>query len=440
MTDAKVVGIESHTSQPQTSASVFFDESGLVVSKLGEAIRKKGHLRIGTDRRLWRYVEGVYRPDGETLARVAVREILAERWRRRHSIEVLDWLRADYASLEDRPPEGVINLSNGLLDWHKRELSKHSPGFASTVQLPVRWEPSAQCPRINTFLAEVVPEDAIDFVFEIIGYALYPGNPYRRAVLFLGSGCNGKTVLLLIIKALLGAANVSAVPLQVLSENRFATAELYGKLANICGDLDARSVRQTDIFKMLTGGDPIVAERKHRDPFTFVPFALPIFSANEPPLSSDQSEGWFDRWLVVPMDHRIPEDRVDPHLTLKLTTQSELEGLLVKAVEGLRRLMTRGRFDLPGSIQAACVQYRERLDTVQGFVAEECALDPEAWTPRSNLYRAYRSWAESGGRLPVSAVTFNDHLRRGFPGQLAERKRHGIFGWLGVGLLAERES
>ena len=77
---------------------------------------------------------------------------------------------------------------------------------------------------------------------------------------------------------------------------------------------------------MMTGGDPIHAERKYGQPFTFTSFALPIFSANEPPLSSDQSQAWFDRWVIVPMEASIAPEARDPGLGDKLTQPSELEG------------------------------------------------------------------------------------------------------------------
>jgi P4 family phage/plasmid primase-like protien len=252
--------------------------------------------------------------------------------------------------------------------------------------------------------------------------------------LLLGPGANGKTVLLAIIRRLLGERNVSAIPLQAFSDNRFAAAELFGKLANVCGDLDARTVRHSDVFKAWTGGDLLLAERKYGAPFAFCPTAVPIFSANEPPLSSDQSDAWFDRWLIVPMERRIPEDQRDPHLARKLVTEAELEGLLVEAVEGLERLMRRGRFDLPESVRRAGEGYRDRLDTVRGFVGECCHLDPDLWTPRPVLYAFYRDWAKDGGRFPVSAATFFDHLRRGFAGRIEERTRRGKRGWLGIGL------
>jgi putative DNA primase/helicase len=238
-----------------------------------------------------------------------------------------------------------------------------------------------------------------------------------------------------VIKALLGGANVSAVPLQKLSENRFAPAELFGRLGNICGDLDARAIKQTDQFKMLTGGDPIFAERKHRDPFTFTSYALPIFSANEAPFSADQTEAWFDRWLIVPMEKRI--EKVDPHMITQLTTCNELQGLLARAIGGLQRLMDRGRFDRPESVAQAGSAYRERLDSVRGFVSDECLLETTAWTKRADLYSAYHQWAQKGGRFPLSNATFYDRLRREYPERVVERTRNGKRGFAGIGLLTQ---
>jgi P4 family phage/plasmid primase-like protien len=417
-----------------SGASFFDDHGSLIVPALGDVIGERGPVALGHDGLLYRYSEGVYRRDGEAFVRVQVRELLAQRFKRRHTDEILAYLRAQYPTVGDAQPAEFVNVRNGLLRWEEGLLVEHGPDVISTCQLPVRWDPAARCPLNLGFLKDVIPGDAVEFVFEIIGYAIYSGNPFRVAILLLGPGRNGKSVLLSVIRALLGAPNVSAVPLQVLSENRFAAAELFGKLANICGDLDARAVRSTDTFKMLVGGDPILAERKHRDHFHFVAHALPLFSANEPPLSSDQTQAWFDRWLVVPMERRIAEEQVDPHLVRRLTTPEELEGLLVRAVEGLRRLMLRGRFAPPPSVSEAGAAYRDRLDSVRGFVAEECVVVIGAWTPRPALYRAYRRWATEGGRLPVSAPTFVEHLRRAFGERVQETKRRGTWGWSGIGL------
>lgn len=410
----------------------FSDRGALVVPQLAEVIQDAGHIRTGVDGRLYRYHHGVYRPDGEIWARARVRELLGDRCQRKHFDEVLTWLRSFEATVTATPTGSVLNVANGLLDWRSDVLRPHDPEVVSTVQTGVAWDASATCPAIERFLSEVLPADAIELIYEVAAYVLYPGNPLRRAILLLGPGRNGKSVLLGLLRALVGEANVSAVPLQALAENRFAAAELFGRLANISGDLDARAIRNTDLFKMATGNDAILAERKYGAAFSFVPFATFVFAANEAPVSSDQTDAWFDRWLVVPLERRIPDEAVDPHLLRRLTTAAELSGLLAKAVPALRRLMARGRFDLPASVEAAGERYRDKLDTVRGFVAESCTVHPDAWVPRPALYRQYRTWAADSGRLPVSAEKFNEHLRQGY--LVAEVTRRGTRGWAGIGL------
>ena len=89
-------------------------------------------------------------------------------------------------------------------------------------------------------MAELLPREVIPIIHEIAGLCLYSGNPMRKAFMFLGAGRNGKSTVLNLIRALLGKGNCSAVSIQTLSENRFAPADLFGKLANIAGDMDRR--------------------------------------------------------------------------------------------------------------------------------------------------------------------------------------------------------
>src|SRR5439155_19920738 len=193
---------------------------------------------------------------------------------------------------------------------------------------------------------------------------------------------------------------------------------------------DARAISRTTLFKQVTGGDPIRAQPKFRDSFSFVSYALPLFSANEPPRTADQTDAWFDRWIIVPMLRRFegtPDD--DPGLSDKLA--GEIGGFLVRAVAGLQRLMARGRFALPPSVERARERYRYMLDTVRAFVREECRLDPEAWVDRADVYRSYKEWCRVGGRLFLASTTFNVHLIQTDSPAVAVRTRRGRPGLLG---------
>ncbi|MPZ08570.1 MAG: hypothetical protein GEU26_19540, partial [Nitrososphaeraceae archaeon] len=140
----------------------------------------------------------------------------------------------------------LVNFRNGLLDWRSGELRSHTPDVLSTVQLPVNYNPDATCPAFDRFLAEVVPADMIDIVWELIGYLVFSGNPLHKAVMLMGGGNNGKGTFLHVLEKLLGGKrNITAVSLHDLVNTRFSTASLYGKLANIAGDIDGSYLEST---------------------------------------------------------------------------------------------------------------------------------------------------------------------------------------------------
>ena len=418
-----------------TTERPFFDaRNKFIPAALGEQLESEARFVVDDGGQLYRYSGGVYKPDGETWARARVREIMGDGFKRARREEVVAWLCSRMPTDLSTPPADRLNVANGLLSWDGSRLDPHTPDFVSTIQLPVEWNEAAQCPQILAFLADVLPDDeTVDFVLEIIGYALYPRILFHVAAMLLGPGRNGKSKLLEFLTALLGDTNVSAVPLQALGENRFAGAALLGKLANVCGDLDARAIDRTDTFKQLTGGDPIHGERKFQHGFTFRSFALPIFSANEPPQSSDQSEAWFERWLVVPMEKTIPPEKRDPLLGEKLTTKPELEGLLVQALRALARLRERGRFDPPPAVLAAQGSYRERLDSVGSFIHEALTFGPSGYAERGEISKAYAQHCRGLNLTPVPAARLYDRIRSEDPG-VSDSKRDGRRAFVGVSL------
>ncbi|MFN8037889.1 MAG: phage/plasmid primase, P4 family [Acidimicrobiales bacterium] len=406
----------------------YLGREGLLVSDIVDAVTSAGPIRTGLGRTLWYYRRGVWLPDGDAEVYRRTRVLLGNRWRRLHADTVVAWLAADEPFIGDTEPTEYLNTRSGLVDWQRGTLAPHRVDLPTTYQIPHRWDPAATCPTVEAWLADVFPADAVAFAWELLGYLLLPANPFHRAVLLHGSGRNGKGTFLRLATALVGRDHISNKTLQELGEDRFAAAGLYRKVANVAGDLDARTLKRTDVFKMATGGDRLSAQFKYGQPFEFDPIATFLFAANELPGTVDVTEGFFARWLVVPFTGYFPEGVADR--TLEPRLHAEMEGVLVRAVSALRDVMARDAFEVPTSVLASTADYRSKADPVRQFAAEVLEFDPDGREPRTEVYRRYRDWCDDCGHVALARRRFYDRLRNIMA--VEDRRIHGVDYWAGV--------
>lgn len=383
--------------------------------------------------RLHVYVGGTYRPDGERNLRRRIALRLGDEWRRSYADEVIGYLRDSADELWEAPPLDRINCANGILDLAKFRLEPHDPDFLSPVQIAAAWDPKADCEEVDRFLADVLPAELGPVIHELAGYLVTPDNSLQVAVMLLGEGANGKSTLLRLLGALIGEANVSTVPLHRLDEDRFAPAELYGKLANVFADLDARALAASSMFKAITGGDAITGERKYAAPFSFRPYARLLYSANEPPPTPDSSDAFFRRWLTLPFERRFDPATADRTLIHRLTTPSALSGLLTRGVQSIDLLRHSGSFQPTEAASAAAERFRVDSDSVAGFLADCTRLDTEGRVPRPRLFDAYRTWCEQSNRRPVSKQRFNRRVEALRPAATITAYQ-GVRCWAGIAM------
>ncbi len=353
---------------------------------------------------LYAYRDGVYQRAEEVASKKA-ESLLGVRAANARIEDAVKLIRRRAASPhDDLNPSGLdlINVQNGMLDWKTGKLKPHDPTCLSTIRIPVRFDPAAKSEIIDRVLQDWLPGDALDLAGEMLGYLLIPTRKHQTAFMLVGEGENGKSTFINLTRSLLGRGNVSSETLHDLEENRFRVASLFGKLANLCADIDDRALQFTSVFKKITGDDSLSAERKHQHPFDFDPFARLIFSANTPPAPrNDRTHAFFRRWVVVPFDNKFRDgEKRDRDLPKKITTPEALSALLNIAVAGLQRLEARGEFALPESVRQAGEKYRREADAVYTFISEECAKGgQDARVSATDLQRSFRAWcAENGYR------------------------------------------
>jgi putative DNA primase/helicase len=341
------------------------------------------------------------------------------------------------------PPPNLVCVENGILDILTGELRPHTPDLVFLAKLPVRYDPQADCPKIRKFLEEVCPDESDRRVLlEFFGYCLYRRYDFQQALMLIGEGETGKSTCLGILRALLGRESVAARSLQELVSDKFAVADLFGKLANIFPDLPSAGLADTGMFKALTGRDLIKAERKWGQPFTFENYAKLVFSCNQLPSARDQSDAFFRRWVIITFNQRIPPEKRDPKLLEKLTTPEELSGLLNLVVRALREALERGRLSYSRSTEEVRQEYLRRSDP-EAFFVQTCLAADAGWgVAKKVLYRMFQEFCRMWKLVPVSDNTFHRRLpglmgglaefRSSFPPKELGEKARRVLIWAGI--------
>lgn len=241
--------------------------------------------------------------------------------------------------------QGKINFLNGTLDLGTRNVSQHSFTDYFRYVLPYNCISGASCPMFMKYLDEVLPDKKTQMVLaEYIGWLFLPDLKLEKVLFLYGSGCNGKSVFVDIIEALLGRDNVSHESLSDMC-GEFggnSRANLAGKLLNTCSDV-APNAFSGDIFKRIASGEPISAKILYKDVVTITDYARMIFCLNELPKTNDRSDGYFRRFLIVPFKVQIPKSKIDPKLAQKIIS-TELPGIMNWVLDGMRRLIIQQGF------------------------------------------------------------------------------------------------
>ena len=320
----------------------------------------------------------------------------------------------------------ILSFDNGVLDikavisGSAGGMRPHSPCLFNLGSLQFSYNPAATCPRWLAFLQQMLPDaDARQLIQEWFGYSLVHDTTYQRFLLMVGEGANGKTVVLTVYHQLLGDGNVSAVSLDGFDGGRtFPLAATLGKLANVIPELGEITRTNEGVLKAFVAGEPIQVERKHREPFLLIPTARLTIATNILPRFADRTDALWRRMLLLPFKVQILDEMkqnrnlVDPKWWRE---SGELAGVFNWAIEGLRRLRSRGHFVEPADGKEAKVVYRKESNPAAAFLEDHCQADPKGSIPTAQLYRAYRCRVTEDGGQPLAKAMFGREVRRKFP-------------------------
>ena len=346
--------------------------------------------------------DGTWRSGAEDIIIKVLRESLPGKMTRYLEGEIIAEIKGTHYILSEfSANNGIyINCINGVLECSTMKLKPHDPDYHFRYVLPVKYNVRAKPNMILKYLEDATKDDLHKAlkVLEFYAYCLIPGYPIQKAMTFLGNGSNGKSVALGLLSSFLGRRNIVSIPLQTIAYSRFAGAELRNKLANISGDVSGGELKDTSLFKMLTGGDYISAEMKmvQKRPL-FQNSAKLIFAFNQLPRTADQTMAFFRRFEVVKFIQNFT-GREDKQLIGKLTSEHEMSGLLnLLAGVFIPALLKKEQFHDSMTIEEIQLEYNLSADPALAFVQEHVQVDPDSLEIAEELYLKYTEWCKGLG-------------------------------------------
>lgn len=282
------------------------------------------------------------------------------------------------------------------------------------------FRPSAACPTFMAFIERILPDpDVRAFVQRLLGYCLVGMTEEQIFVIFWGTGKNGKSKLVDIVREIFGDY-AATVPAGLFLEKRNddpdkprpSLAKLPGKRLVLMSEPKRKGALDEGLVKELTGGEPISARKLHQDEFEFRPNFTPIMSANHKPDIRGLDTGLWRRIMLVPFEITIPPEERDPALLDKL--RPEKDAILNWILDGLWEYQLRGLAP-PEKVTEAVEEYKRDSDPIGEFLDAETAAIPNCRVQATELYDRYTQWCERNAHDPIGKKSFGLSMKeRGF--------------------------
>ena len=346
---------------------------------------------------------------------------------------------------------GKVNFKNGVLDIGTREVFTHTESFGFRSVLSADYDAHALCPTWEEFLSSVTlgDEKLIKILQEFTGYIIGTSDcRYQKGLALMGTGSNGKSVFVNILKKLVSREGFSSLSLEDMNnpQNRLL---MEGKMVNFAEENSYRDAfKNTSVMKNMVTGGEISVKRLYAQPYQYENTTKLVMLFNKLPRTGDDSEGFFRRFVMVPFDATFSDELGNRDVFIENKLEKELPGILNWAIEGLDRLVHQGFFTQSERSDKLLKEYKEEAMPITEFIEDNISYGGSLELVRDDAYAEYVQWTRDAGinyvmtRAQMFKVLREEFkIKKGYYPEEAKRSINGKLQrvFVGMGLGIEQE-
>lgn len=307
----------------------------------------------------------------------------------------------------------LLNTPAGTVDLRTGQIRAHNPKDYCTKITAVA--PSTKgVDAWNEFLDKLTvgEKDLARYLQEVAGTCAVGAVKREELIIATGTGGNGKSTFFNLLFRVLGdySGMLSAEVFTTYNRKNKSPeyAELRGKRFIIAAELEEGTRLDTSTVKKLCSTDPIMAEKKFKDPFTFIPSHHVILYTNHLPKVGTSDSGTWERLVVVPFLAKFRGQSGEIKDYTSYLFDRCAGAVLAWIIEGARRVIANGfMIDRPEQVEDAITEYKSESDWLREFMDARCVKDKKEMVKGGELYSAYRSYCDDTGDYKRSNSDFS---------------------------------
>lgn len=338
--------------------------------------------------------------------------------------EILESLKQTSRKWKPKPiKETWIQFKETIVDIETGEEMKASPKYFVTnpISYNLDKERFMNTPNMDRIFDEWVGKKYVKTLYEIIAYCLIPSYPIHRIFCLIGSGMNGKSKFLELLRKFVGDKNCCSTELDTLLTSRFEVTRLHKKLVCQMGETNFNEMNKTSMLKKLSGGDLIGFEYKRKDPFEEKNYAKILIATNNLPTTTDKTIGFYRRWAIIDFPNQFSEEKD----ILFDIPEEEYEALAVKSIMILKDLMDKRNFHNEGTIEERKEKYESKSNFLELFLEKFTIEDIEGYITKADFYKQFREWCKENRHREMSETSVGLSMKEL---SIASSRKH--FDWM----------
>lgn len=309
----------------------------------------------------------------------------------------------------------ALNTPSGVIDLKTGALSEHKPELYFTKITSVDLSSNADCPRWLSFLDDIFrgDKDLIRYIQKALGYSLTGSTAEQCAFFLYGTGKNGKSTFLDVVRDIFGDYAANVQPETIMIKNNSSSA-INSDIARLKGARLVTSVEPNEgvrinegLLKQLTGDDTVTARKLYSEEFEFKPEFKLWMATNHKPIIRGTDTGIWRRIHMIPFTVAIPDEKVDKNLAYKL--KAEMTAIFKWIVDGCMLWQQEG-LNMPLAVLNSVREYRREMDVISSFLSDEC--QEGGAVAAKTLYAAYCKWADSNNEYCMSNTKFGAEISK----------------------------